>query len=536
MTKLKEKQQTEDCAKDAAHLFHFSNEKAGTKATNKRKAEIQRVIYDSSKDSSYFKNAQRVDKNTQKKIREIKETVNGLGISSLNYLLRDIDLFLEKERAKRPRNKVCCVIDMDMFYAAVEMRENPDLKGKPIAVGGMSMISTTNYVARKYGVRSAMPGFIALKLCPNLIFVDHHPEKYKEVSEEFFNVLEEYDTFLSTISLDEGYLDITSYLINKFQISDEQLSKENYVFSKYEKEIKEVVNEIREKVFKRTQLSCSAGIGPCFMAAKIASDINKPNGQYFVGLSEKKLLEFLNPLSVRKVPGIGKVTEKILNDGLNIQTVEDLYQNRSLVYKFFKEATRNFLLRASLGLSSSIGENSGAERKSISCSRTFYGLETLDDLFEQLKKVCLSLCQDLNKKQLGGKTLTVKLKNVDFRERNKQRKYINTIADDVDQMFERAKLLFIELLEAFKMNREATKLRLIGVALSDLNSIDKGLVKKGKQVSLLSFMKKKENNKTEIFFLCPFCQRGFEPNKKDLFSLHQKQCKKREEPEVIEIL
>lgn len=110
---------------------------------------------------------------------------------------------------------------MDMFFAAVEIRDDPSLADKPVAVGGMSMISTANYIARQYGVRSAMPGFIAKKLCPELVFVDCHFEKYKETSDVFMKILEEYDPELESMGCDEANLDITKYLIEKGLNTDE---------------------------------------------------------------------------------------------------------------------------------------------------------------------------------------------------------------------------------------------------------------------------------------------------------------------------
>ena len=158
---------------------------------------------------------------------------------------------------------------MDMFYAAVEIRDRPELAKVPVAVGSESMISTANYEARKYGVRSAMPGFIGKKLCPNLLFVPCNLEKYRAVSLVFKEIVDFYDPEFESMGLDETNLDVTQYCA------------ENNIITPDQKQC--LALEIRTKVFEATKLTCSAGIGPNKMIAKICSDINKPNGQTYVG-------------------------------------------------------------------------------------------------------------------------------------------------------------------------------------------------------------------------------------------------------------
>jgi DNA polymerase kappa len=155
-------------------------------------------------------------------------------------------------------------IDMDMFYAAVEILDNPSLADKPVAIGSDMMISTANYVARKFGVRSAMPGFIARKLCPDLVFVGCNYKKYKDKSKIFKSILKEYDTEYESMGLDEANLDLTNYLIERGLNTDEG------------KEI--VVLEIRTRIFDATQLTCSSGISCNKMLAKICTDMKKPDG------------------------------------------------------------------------------------------------------------------------------------------------------------------------------------------------------------------------------------------------------------------
>jgi DNA polymerase kappa len=153
---------------------------------------------------------------------------------------------------------------MDMFYAAVHIRDNPELAKIPIAVGSESMISTANYVARQYGVRSAMPGFIGKKLCPELVFVPYEFSKYKEASRIFKAILEEYDPEYESMGLDEANIDATNYLLEHEMNTDEGRQA--------------LALEIRTRINEATKLTCSAGISCNKTLAKICSDFNKPNG------------------------------------------------------------------------------------------------------------------------------------------------------------------------------------------------------------------------------------------------------------------
>ena len=160
-------------------------------------------------------------------------------------------------------------VDMDMFYAACEIRDRPDLADKPVAVGDFSMIQTTNYVARKYGVRSAMPGFLGKKMCPGLVFIRSNKAKYAHISEtQFLAILKQYDPSLESCGLDEANLDVTDYLLKK-----NLDSPEGRMF---------LASRIREEIFTKMQMTCSAGIAPNKMLAKICSELDKPNGMTYL--------------------------------------------------------------------------------------------------------------------------------------------------------------------------------------------------------------------------------------------------------------
>lgn len=202
-------------------------------------------------------------------------------------------------------------VDMDCFFAAVEMRDNPALRDIPIAIGGSrvqrGVISTANYPARKYGVRSAMPTAMALKLCPHLTLLPGRFEAYREASHQIREIFSRYTSLIEPLSLDEAYLDVTD-------------SPHCYGSATL------MAEEIRRTIFRETQLTASAGIAPVKFLAKIASDLNKPDGQYVIAPAD--VPAFLRTLPLSKIPGVGKVSAAKL-EKLGLRTCEDV-QNSDL--------------------------------------------------------------------------------------------------------------------------------------------------------------------------------------------------------------
>lgn len=212
-------------------------------------------------------------------------------------------------------------IDMDAFFASVEMRDNPRLRNVPMAVGGSrdqrGVISTANYEARKYGVRSAMPTSQAMKLCPHLVLVRGKMSKYREASDIVFDIFHEYTDNVQGMSLDEAYLDVTDTPL--FQNSATLIAQ-----------------DIRKKIFERTNgLTASAGIAPNKLLAKLASDYRKPNGQFTI--NPEAVSEFIRTIPVERINGIGKVTAKYMHEQ-GIKTCEDLqkYSSSELIHLFGK--------------------------------------------------------------------------------------------------------------------------------------------------------------------------------------------------------
>jgi len=390
--------------------------------------------------------------------------------------------------AARPNRSVKVVVDMDAFYMNCELLSRPDIADHvPACVGGSSMILTSNYAARRYGVRSAMPGYIGSALVEQLskgkeklIFCPSNFELYHQKSNEMKQVLSQFDPNLAAYSLDEVYLDLGPYIACSLthpnwtheQISaalvrqhgteptttsegrDEEAIKEEGAHTESnDKETgiykqpsdetttdssealtvlltftpavclartDEVVADMRNRVRSVTGgLTCSAGVAPNFLLAKIASDRNKPNGQLIVASDHEKVTEFLHPLPIRKVSGIGRVTEKILN-GFGIATVQQLYEERGLVRFLFEDSsTAGFLLRASVGCASSDGkvseeESASSHQKGISRERTMQPGKSWAEINSKFEDIAQLLSQDMKRKKLSAQTITVKVKMSTF--------------------------------------------------------------------------------------------------------------------------
>lgn len=215
-------------------------------------------------------------------------------------------------------------IDMDCFYASIEIRENPNLQGKPVAVGGSSrqrgVLTTCNYEARKFGLHSAMPTAQAIKKCPNLILVPVNMTLYKQVSAQIHQIFQRYTDIIEPLSLDEAYLDVTHC-------------------QKCSGSATWIAQEIRQAIFDELNLTASAGVAPLKFLAKIASDMNKPNGQFVIKPNEVE--EFIKTLSLNKIPGVGKVTSQRLLD-MGLETCADIqnFDQIALLNQFGKAGKR----------------------------------------------------------------------------------------------------------------------------------------------------------------------------------------------------
>nr|XP_035147275.1 DNA polymerase kappa isoform X2 [Callithrix jacchus]XP_054108157.1 DNA polymerase kappa isoform X2 [Callithrix jacchus]XP_054108158.1 DNA polymerase kappa isoform X2 [Callithrix jacchus] len=442
-----------------------------------------------------------------------------------------VDRFAMELEQSRNLNNTIVHIDMDAFYAAVEMRDNPELKDKPIAVGSVSMLTTSNYYARRFGVRAAMPGFIAKRLCPQLIIVPPNFDKYRAVSKEVKEILADYDPNFMAMSLDEAYLNITKHLEERQNwpedkrryfikmgnsVENDNPGKEVNKLSEHERSIspllfeesppdlqppgdeeqnnpqilqnsvvfgtsaEEVVKEIRFRIEQKTTLTASAGIAPNTMLAKVCSDKNKPNGQYQILPNRQAVMDFIKDLPIRKVSGIGKVTEKMLK-ALGIITCTELYQQRALLSLLFSETSWHYFLHISLGLGSTHLTRDG-ERKSMSVERTFSEINKAEEQYSLCQELCSELAQDLQKEGLKGRTVTIKLKNVNFE--------VKTRASTVSSVVSTAEEIFAIAKELLKTEIDADfphplRLRLMGVRISSFPSEED---RKHQQRSIIGFL------------------------------------------------
>lgn len=334
-------------------------------------------------------------------------------------------------------------IDMDAFYASVEQMDNPDLRGKPIAVGGSEnrgVVAAASYEARKFGVRSAISGMQAKRNCPQLIFVRPRFDRYKEISNKIHKIFHEYTDLVEPLSLDEAYLDVT---INKKGNSSASLLAE----------------EIRLRIFNEVGLTASAGISVNKFVAKIASDYNKPNGQKTVNPDE--VIAFLEELPIRKFYGVGKVTTEKMYQ-LGVFTGTDL-KSKSLEFlekHFGKSGT--FYYHVVRGVHNS-EVKSNRITKSVAAEHTFdVNLSSEIFMLEQLERIAISLERRLQKHKISGKTVTLKIKYSDFTQQTRSKTLPYFIAD---------KNLILETVkELLYQERMKDSVRLLGISLSNLNT------------------------------------------------------------------
>lgn len=345
-------------------------------------------------------------------------------------------------------------VDIDAFYASVEELDDNRIIGKPVVVGGKSnrgVVTTANYVARKYGIHSAMPMYMAKNLCDHLIIKPMRRDRYLEKSREVFEVLKTYTDKIERVSIDESYLDITGLGYD-----------ENIVY------------ELQRNVFNKTGLSVSVGLSYNKFLAKLASDWNKPNGVMII--RESDIPEILFPLDIRKVHGIGrKSEEKLRNIGIN--KVEDLY---GLSYEFlanmFKKSGEEIYNRIRGVDKREVTPNT--MRKSLGTESTFEATKNKNELINYLKEFAKEVSEDLIVKEISGYTLTLKMKNEKFKVKTRSKTYDNAIYEEED--------ILNKSIEIFDEAYEGEKLRLIGITVSNLVDLN---------IRQLSFFSRRKNGK-----------------------------------------
>lgn len=344
---------------------------------------------------------------------------------------------------------------MDAFFASVEQRDNPELLHQPIAVGGSKdrgVVAAASYEARKYGVRSAMASVTAYKLCPDLIFVPPRFEAYKEVSVEIRKIFERYTNKIEPLSLDEAYLDVTQ---NELGIETAT----------------EIAERIKKEIKDELNLVASAGVSYNKFLAKIASDVNKPDGLFVIPPSQAEA--FLEKLEVRKFFGIGKVTaQKFLKMGVAYGTDLKKLSKEALVQNFGKSGAAYYDLVRGID---NREVNNSRTRKSVGAESTFEkDLYHADDLQIKVKKVAKRVSDRLLKMDKEGSTITLKIKYSDFNQITRSR----TLNEKFSSYFqiEKEALELLGAIESFEKG-----VRLIGISISNFQEKE---IKKTSQLTL----------------------------------------------------
>jgi DNA polymerase-4 len=335
---------------------------------------------------------------------------------------------------------------MDAFFASVEQLDNPELRGKPVAVGGSgerSVVAAASYEARKFGVRSAMPSVIAKRLCPDLIFVKHNFERYNEVSSSVMEIFKEYTDLIEPLSIDEAFLDVTD---DKQKIGSATL----------------IAKKIRCEIKQMTGLTASAGISVNKFLAKIASDINKPDGLFVIRPEDAE--KFIEELPVEKFYGIGKVTAGKMHQ-LGIHKGSDLkkWDLVSLVRNFGKAGV--FFYDIVRGKDDRPVEPV-QERKSVGTELTYdKDLTSQFGIVAELYKLEKELMERLEHAGTSGRTITVKIKFGDFRQITRSKTLQHYITD-----FETLHREVTAIRKTMKLENE--HIRLMGVSISNMENED----------------------------------------------------------------
>jgi DNA polymerase-4 len=339
-------------------------------------------------------------------------------------------------------------IDMDAFYASVEQRDNPEYRGIPLVVGGLpegrgGVVATASYEARKFGIRSAMPSKQALQLCPHATFIRPRFAAYKEASQKIREIFSRYTDLIEPLSLDEAYLDVTEDKLNIGSAID-------------------IAKQIKQAIKDELQLTASAGVSINKFVAKIASDMNKPDGLTFIGPSA--IEAFMEKLPVEKFHGVGKVTaEKMKKMGLHTGADVKKLTEDELTTNFGKAG--RFYYRIVRGIDERRVEPNQAT-KSISAEDTFaYDLTTLEESCVEIDKLTVVVCKRLQQYQLKGRTVTLKIKYSDFKQITRSKSFPQPVCD-VENIADAAKQLLAGT------SPDDKKIRLLGVGISNFGELE----------------------------------------------------------------
>ncbi|KAI1159995.1 impB/mucB/samB family protein [Nemania serpens] len=421
--------------------------KAGQDSVDQSK--VSEIIYNASKGSKFFDREEARDKVLTQKIEQILTKKRRLEKLDLSRESRAADQLIAELEVSRDLTQRIVHIDCDAFYAAVEQLDRPELKDVPFAVGG-GVLTTCNYLARKFGCRSGMAGFVAKKLCPELLLIRPNFEKYTAKAHEVRDILADYDPRFESASIDEAYLNITEYCAQHTVTAEE------------------AVQQMRDEIHEKTKITVSAGIAANAKLAKICSNFNKPNGQYSLPNDRNAVITFMRDLPTRKVNGIGRVFERELQE-IDIRTCGDIYPHRHLLHQLFGEKTYHFLVRCYLGLGrTQVQPAEEYERKSVGTESTFRDISDPAELGEKLRWTAGELEKDMQRAECKGRTLVLKVKLHTFEVLTRQVVLPKAIsqADDLYQYS-------LPILTKLQHEMPHMKLRLMGLRCTHLVSTKK---------------------------------------------------------------
>ncbi|KUI70182.1 DNA polymerase kappa [Cytospora mali] len=421
--------------------------KAGQDSVDQKK--VSEIIYNASKGSKYFNREEERDKILTVKIDRILEKKRQLEKLDLSREQRKADNLIAELELSRDLSQYIVHLDCDAFYAAVEQLDRPELKDLPFAVGG-GVLTTCNYVARKFGCRSGMAGFVAKKLCPDLILLPMNFDKYTSKANEIREVIAEYDPRFESASIDEAYLNITEYC------RDRDLSPTD------------AVAQMRREVYERTEITVSAGIAANAKLAKICSNINKPNGQFILPNDRIAIMSFMRDLPCRKVNGIGRVLERELK-AVSVEDCGDIYGQRKFLSHLFGDKAYEFLIHCYLGLGrTNVQPAEEYERKSVGTESTFHDMSDPKQLREKLRWTANELEKDMRRAECKGRTLVLKVKLHTYEVYTRQTVVPKAICL-ADDLYNYA----VPILAKLEQETPGMKLRLMGLRCTHLVSTKK---------------------------------------------------------------
>jgi len=349
----------------------------------------------------------------------------------------------------KTKRRIVFHVDMDHFFTAVEEKVHPEYKGKPVIVGadpkqgkGRGVVSTCNYEARKYGVKSGMPISRAWKLCPHAVYLRPNYELYTQISKRIMTILKRYADSFEQFGIDEAFLDVSSKVANYG-------------------EARRLAKKIKKENLENEGLTCSIGVGPNKLVAKIASDTKKPDGLTVV--DEENVQQFLSPLPVRKLLWVGRKTEQKLRE-IGVRTIGDLAlcDPSLLVEKFGTIGIQYHLMARGID-KAPVGGSSGII-KSISRDHTFEeDTSDVEEIFRILDSLSQEIYEDLVKQSLYFKTITIKVRYEDF-ETHTHGKTLSFLTNRLEDIKKNARRLMLPYLEREK------RIRLIGVKVSNIVS------------------------------------------------------------------